>query len=238
MTEVASASSASSIATHPSGEDQKVLDIQIISDNICPFCALGKKKIEAAVAQLPKNIRVNYDWRPFALDETLPKPGVNKMQRYEAKFGASRIEGMLKQMKQNGLPYGINFSYGGKVGNTLDSHRLIEWSKTPEQGGGKHTDALINSLFTGYFEQERDISDDDTLIELWTRAGLPATADEVRAFLKSDRLRKEVHEEIQDARNASVSGVPHFIIGGKYAISGAQEPNVFLHVFKKLGYTS
>jgi predicted DsbA family dithiol-disulfide isomerase len=238
MTDAAPQSSASSVSTTPAEGEQKVLDIQIISDNICPFCFLGKKKIEAAVAQLPKSVKVNYDWRPFQLDPTLPKPGVNKMQRYEAKFGASRIEGMLTQMKANGLPYGINFSYGGKVGNTVDSHRLVEWSKTPEQGGGKHTDALIQSLFTGYFEQERDISDDDTLVELWTRAGLPASAEQVRAFLKSDRLRKEVLEEIDDARNASVSGVPHFILGGKYAISGAQEPSTFLHVFKKLGYTS
>jgi predicted DsbA family dithiol-disulfide isomerase len=212
------------------------LSIQIISDNICPFCYLGKKKLEAAVARLPAgSVEVSYDWRAFELDSTLPLDGVDKMTRYRQKFGAGRIEGMVAMMKNNGRPYGIEFDYGGKVGNTVNSHRLVEFSKSDSQGGGKLTDDLINVLFKSYFEQQGDISDIDTLVRIGVEAKLPASEAELRTFLKGDGLRKEVLAEIEDARNAEISGVPFFILNGKYTVSGAQEPEVFLDIFKKIG---
>ncbi len=129
----------------------------------------------------------------------------------------------------------INFSYGGTIGNTVNSHRLIEFSKQASQGGGAKTDALVNALFTRYFEQEKDISADETLISAAQEAGLPASKEELTTFLRSDALRKEVEAEMAHAAQAGVTGVPHFVINGKYAVSGAQEPDTFLHIFKKAG---
>jgi len=230
----------SSLHTHPTRSNMtdpaKTLDIQVISDNICPFCYLGKKKLEAAVSKLPSDVNVKIDWHPFQLDPTLPTPGVNKMQRYEAKFGGpQRVASMLEGMKANGAKWGINFSYGGNIGNTVDSHRLVEFSKQEAQGGGKHTDALINALFKRYFEQEADISSHDVLVSAAAEAGLPASEEELRTFLRSDELKKAVQLEMVSASQAGISGVPHFIVNGKYAVSGAQEPETFLAVFKKAG---
>jgi len=214
----------------------KTLDIQIVSDNICPFCYLGKKKVEAAVAQLPKDVKVHIEWRPFQLDPMLPAPGVNKLVRYATKFGGQeRVNGMLENMKAHGAKWGINFSFGGNIGNTVDSHRLVEFSKQPAQGGGAHTDALINALFKRYFEEEQDLSTPDVLVSAAREAGLPASEEELRTFLRSDQLRKEVLGDMASAAEAGISGVPHFIVNGQYAISGAQEPDTFLAVFKKAG---
>lgn len=213
----------------------KVIDVQIISDNICPFCYLGKKKLEAASKLLPPGVTLRYDWRPFQLDPTLPgNPGMNKLERYEKKFGTQRVGPILEQMKKNGIPYGINFSFGGKIGNTINSHRLIEWTKSAELGQGAHTDRLITKLFHAYFESERDISDIDTLITISQEAELPVTSEEVRQFLKSDKLRSEVMAGVKDAQEADISGVPHFIIGGQYSVSGAQEPETFKKIFDKI----
>lgn len=112
-------SAATAAATSSSA---KHISIQIISDNICPFCFLGKKKIELAVARLPADVKVSYEWRPYQLDETLPVPSMNKMERYTAKFGAVRVGGMLEQMKINGKNYGINFDYGQNIQQQHSTH--------------------------------------------------------------------------------------------------------------------
>lgn len=186
------------------------------------------------MSRLPSDVKVTYDWRPYELDPTLPSPGVNKMQRYASRFGP-RFGEMIEQMKERGRPYNIAFSYGGNVGNTVNSHRLVELSKTSRGGNGSHTDALINELFRRYFEQEGDISNNDVLVDVASKAGLPLSKEEVKTFLEGDELRKEVTDAIADARDAGISGVPHFIINGKYSISGAQEPETFLSIFSKLG---
>jgi predicted DsbA family dithiol-disulfide isomerase len=211
------------------------LSIQIISDTICPFCVLGKKKIEAAVAKLPKDVKVTYDWRPFQLDPTLPKPGISKLTRYTQKFGKARMESLFGGVKENGKVWGVNFDFGGNVGNTVDSHRLVEFSKTEEQGGGKHTDALMTALFRAYFEEKKDLSSEDVLIEAAGIAGLPASKEHLQTFLRSDQLRKDVLQDAEAAAEAGISGVPHFIINQQYAVSGAQDPDTFLDIFKKAG---
>ena len=215
----------------------RTLHIQIISDNICPFCYLGKKKIEAAVSKLPKDVKVTYDWLPFELDPTLPTTSVDKMTRYKQKFGAQRLDGMLAGMKAHGKAWGIDFDYGDKIGNTINSHRLVEFSKTPAGGSGAQTDALINALFASYFEKQGDIASEDMLVAAALQAKLPVSEDALRSFLRSDALRAEVLKEVRHAQSEEITGVPHFIINGKTSVSGAQEPETFLAVFKKLGFT-
>lgn len=217
--------------------DSQTVSIDIISDNICPFCYLGKKKVEAAVAKLPKDVKVEYRWHAFQLDPSLPSPGVDKQERYRNKFG-DRIGPMLQNMSQNGKQWGIDFDFGGKIGNTVNSHRLMAFSQQPSQGGGAHTDALVNVLFTGYFEQQADLSSEEFLVASARKAGLPATEEELRTFLRGDELRNEVEREVEYAQQTGIGGVPHFTIKGPkgaVAVSGAQEPDTFLAVFRKAG---
>lgn len=232
-----SASAAAAVVAAPAMSSDRVLKIQIISDNICPFCYIGKKKIEAAVSRLPKDVRVQYEWMPFELDPTLPTTSIDKLTRYRQKFGAQRVESMLSVMTAHGKAWGINFNYGGNMGNTINSHRLVEFSKTPAGGNGAHTDALINALFASYFENRGDIASEDMLVAAALQAKLPASEAELRSFLRSDALRAEVHREVRAAQAAEITGVPHFVINGKTSVSGAQEPETFLAIFKKLGFT-
>jgi len=208
----------------------KVVKIDIISDNICPWCYVGKKRLEKALKQVdPNKAKIEINWRPFFLDPTLPKPGVDKMAHYAKKFGKQRAAQMLPHMKEVGKADGINFSYGGKIGNTMNSHRLVEFAKQK----GKQNE-MIDTLFAYYFEQERDIADDAVLVEAATKAGLDKA--EVTKFLAGDEFRHHVEEDVQKAHSDNdVSGVPYFVIDGKYEFSGAQEPEVFTSIFKKIG---
>lgn len=204
---------------------------------ICPFCLLGKKKIEAAVSKLPADVKVTYEWRPFQLDPTLPTPGTDKQTRYAQKFGA-RIGPMLQQLTATGKGWGIDFNFTGKIGNTLNAHRLVEWSKQAAQGGGAHTDALMNALMSGYHEHNADLASESDLVAAAKTAGLPASEEQVRAFLRGDELRAHVEQDVRNAQDADISGVPHFLIeakGQSIPVSGAQEPDTFVHVFKTLG---
>jgi len=135
---------------------------------------------------------------------------------------------MLPHMIGVGKQEGINFSYGGRTGNTRNSHRLITWAA--QQG---KEDEIVEKLFNYYFEQERDITDLNTLVEAATAVGLDGT--KARAMLESDQLRDVVNQEIQEAYHKGVSGVPSFDINGRYTFSGAQDVDFFLEVFRKLG---
>jgi predicted DsbA family dithiol-disulfide isomerase len=113
-----------------SSEKVQAITISIVSDTVWPWCFVGKRRLEAAVAKLdPKRVRVQVDWRPFQLDPTTPETSVNKLERYYKKFGKARTDSMIPHMKTTGKESGIEFSYGGKLGNTLKSHMLIEYAK-------------------------------------------------------------------------------------------------------------
>jgi predicted DsbA family dithiol-disulfide isomerase len=187
---------------------------------------VGKRRLEKAVSKLdPKKVKVEVNWLPFFLDRTLPTPGKNKLEHYHKKFGKARTEQMLPHMVQTGKREGINFNYGGKIGNTLNSHRLIELAKKK----GK-LDGMIETLFSYYFEQEKDISDDAVLVEAAVKVGMDK--DEVAKFLKSDEMKDEIEKMTEES---GISGVPHFIVDNKFEFSGAQDPEFILSVFRRLG---
>jgi predicted DsbA family dithiol-disulfide isomerase len=215
-----------------SSNDKKVLNIDIISDNICPFCYVGKKRLEKALESVDKNkTEININWLPFELDPTLPTQSINKLEHYKKKFGPARTAQMLPYMKETGKGEGINFSYGGNIGNTINSHRLVEWAKKQNQ-----QDQMINALFRAYFEEEKDIADINTLADIAASIGLDRAA--ALSFLQGDQYRDEVVKEIGVAKQAEISGVPHFKFNNTIEISGAQDSQYFVHVLKKLGYTS
>jgi len=125
--------------------------------------------MEEALKKLPAECKVTIEWKPFFLDPSAPSPGVNKLEHYHKKFGKGRVDSMVPYMKEQGAKVGIKFSYGGKVGNTLDSHRLVEFAKKK----GKQ-DECIEKLMSYYFEQEKDISDKKVLAQAANEIGIDA----------------------------------------------------------------
>lgn len=168
-------------------------------------------------------------WRPYELNSALPKgAGVNKMEMYKQKFGEARIQPMIDRMAKVARDVGIEMSYGGNVGNTFDSHRLVWYAF--EVGGAELQDKVINSIFQAYFEEEKCLSDHDVLKDCAERASLDA-AD---LLSNSELGLKETRKEMSEFARMNRGGVPLFILNRKYSVSGAQESDVFIELFEDL----
>ncbi|KAI1808565.1 DSBA oxidoreductase [Daldinia bambusicola] len=208
--------------------------IKIVSDTVCPWCYVGKKRLDRAIDLYRKAYPDGKDdtftvsWFPFYLDPTSPKKGVPVVERMVQRFGADRLEAMQKRLELIGREEGINFSFKGKIGNTRDSHRLIQLGKTK---GNDVESRVVLELFKTYFEGEGDITSHDTLIDAAEKAGLDKA--EVKDWLSSDKGGKEVDEEVQQAYARDIHGVPHFTIQDKYIIGGAEDPQTFLEAFAR-----
>jgi predicted DsbA family dithiol-disulfide isomerase len=191
--------------------------IDVISDVVCPWCFLGKKRLEKALALRP-DIPVEVRWRPYQLDPTIPEGGVDRKEYMERKFGTDgRLGSIHERLSRLGADEGIAFAFDAilRSPNTLDAHRLIRWSFAY---GGQ--DELVDALFRAYFEQGRDIGDRATLVTIAEETGFDP--DEARAFLAGADAADLVRQEIGMAQEIGVQGVPFFIFGGKYAVSGAE----------------
>jgi predicted DsbA family dithiol-disulfide isomerase len=174
------------------------------------------------------SIRVR--WKPFQLNPGMPKEGMDRREYREKKFGGSaRVEEMDRRMIAVGQEEGIPFALDRirKAPNTFDAHRLL-WRAEREGLQEKVSDGLFRAFFT----EGRDIGDRSVLTEIGAGAGLER--DALRSFLESDEGTKDVHEEERRAREIGVDAVPTFIIGGKFLVSGAQNPEVFLEAFRSL----
>jgi predicted DsbA family dithiol-disulfide isomerase len=222
------------------------ISIDIISDTVCPWCFVGKRRLEKAIASHQKShpdTKFTIAWHPFYLDPTAGK-AEDKMARYERKFGKPRMAQMIPYMKQIGDSVGIKFEYGGKTGNTRDSHRLIEEAG---QKGLDVQDKLVNALFHSYFEVNEDITSQDVLARIAAEVGLFSSKEEALEFLKSEKRGPEVDKEVDfNQYRRGISGVPHFIIEGSNSgkqgtdnlgeieVGGAQDPKVFENIFSQL----
>lgn len=154
------------------------------------------------------------------------------MDRYKQKFGESNVKRMLPQMIDTGKQEGIHFSFGGKIGSTFDSHRLLYYVKQRENGEKNQND-LINILFHVYFEQEQDLSDHQVLIKAAEQIGFDS--HQIKEFLQSNKYKKEVEDEINQSQKQNITGVPHFRINDRIELSGAQDPQTFIQAFRKAG---
>ncbi|KAK4704445.1 hypothetical protein P7C70_g1767, partial [Phenoliferia sp. Uapishka_3] len=193
-------------------------------------------RIQSAISQakaenLPLDFSIKFE--PFLLDPTLPdSPGVSKLARYESRFGGpEKVKTMIDAMAERGRGEGINFSYGGLISQTTNSHRLI--TKAREVKGEAGQLAIVDRLFKTYFEEEGDPGSFELLSRDAESAGI-MTKEEALAFLRTDELKKEVQEEIVKAQQKGISGVPFTTLQNKWGISGAQETETFLEVFRKL----
>lgn len=155
--------------------------------------------------------------------------GIDKTEYYKAKFGEDRTAVIFDRLSQVGKATGINFKFGGKTGNTRDSHRLIQLGKSKSPAMQTR---VVEELFSAYFENEGDITSHEVLKNAGVRAGLDE--NEVKEWLASDKGGKAVDEEVERAQQNQISGVPNFTIQGKYEVGGAQDPGVFLRLFEKI----
>jgi predicted DsbA family dithiol-disulfide isomerase len=197
------------------------------------WCYVGKKRLEKGIAEYKaknpgSNDTFSTNWFPFYLDPSAPK-SIDKQERYESKFGKERTTMMQERLSEIGRVEGINFKYGGRTGNTRDSHRLIQLGKTK---GPQMQTRVIEELFAAYFENEQDITRQDILIEAGVKAGLDEK--EAREWLEGGNGGPEVDKEVQDAVEQSISGVPNFTINDRFEIGGAQEPAAFVQIFERL----
>jgi len=195
----------------------ETLTIDVVSDVVCPWCYLGEKRLEAALAE--DNAPVSVRWRPYQLDPTIPKSGLDRAEYMAKKFGR---DGRLKTVHDNlvrlGAEAGIAFAFDKieRSPNTLDAHRLIRWGASAGVQG-----ALVDRLFRAYFTQGRDIGDRAVLIDIASGCGLEA--DIVAKLLLEGADEDVVRREIAEAQAIGVTGVPFFIFAGRLAVPGAQD---------------
>ncbi|MBM3644997.1 MAG: DsbA family oxidoreductase [Alphaproteobacteria bacterium] len=200
--------------------------VDIVSDTICPWCYIGKRRFERAL-ELSGRDDVAISWRPFQLNPDMPVEGMTRDDYVRAKFGGGdRPRQIYQAVADSGREAGIEFQFSRikRTPNTILSHRLIQWgARTGRQ------DAVVDRLFRAYFEDGRDIGDLDTLVQCAVEAG--AEAGEAREYLVSDEGRSEVVSADVYARRLGINGVPCFIVNRKYAVSGAQPASAFVEVF-------
>ncbi len=205
------------------------MQIDVISDTVCPWCFIGKRRLDQAVAQRP-DLGIEVQWRPYQLDPNVPREGVDRREYFRAKFGdGERVKGMSETLQAYGAELGIAFAFdkAEKRPNTIDSHRLIRWASSVGV-----QDAVVEALFKAYFEQGRDIGDAAVLTEIAADCGMDAEL--VEELLASDADIDLVMREAGLAGQMGVQGVPAFVLESKYVLVGAQDTEALVRVFDKV----
>jgi len=197
--------------------------IDVISDAICPWCWIGKRQLEAALALLDQRFTVH--WRPYQLNPDMPPEGVDRPAYRAAKFGSlARSAEADARVAEAGRAVGLEFRHDRmlRTPNTIKAHRLIRWA-------GPRQDAMVETLFQAYFHDGEDIGDDTTLARLAAQAGL----DGAEAYLASPAEDAEVRAEDAQFRRIGISGVPSFALDGRVMFSGAWPAERMAEIFAR-----
>lgn len=211
------------------------LNIDIVSDVVCPWCYIGKRHVEQAIVQWQEkhpDAPVNVRWHPFQLNPDLPLEGTDRKGYLEAKFGGpERAKEIYARVAAAGRNAGLDLNFDGikRQPNTLAAHALIAYAQTAN--GGAHADAVAERLFKAYFVDGEFIGDPDVLVAIATECGLDA--DATRAVLSERATLDQIAALDVNVRQQGVSGVPYFIFNGKVALSGAQPPDMLLAAMEK-----
>ncbi len=205
--------------------------IEIWSDVVCPWCYVGKRNLEAALAGFPHADRVTVEWRSFELDPTTPKRVELSMDEVlERKYGMSPDQAVAanRQMTELAATVGLDYHLDRvQIGNTFDAHRLIHLAAHEGRGG-----AMKERLLRAYFTEGRAISDPGTLAELAGEVGLDPTR--VAEVLATDEYGDEVRADEARAVELGATGVPFFVLDGRFGIPGAQPPDVLLRMLHRV----
>jgi predicted DsbA family dithiol-disulfide isomerase len=204
-----------------------MLTIDVISDVICPWCFIGKRRLEKALRDRAASVR----WHPFQLNPDMPREGTDRKSYRIAKFGSwERSQELDARVAAAGRGEGIAFNFDkmARTPNTLDAHRTI-WLA----GVRGVQDSVVEALFLAYFTDGRDLSDRATLAGIAAEAGLDRAG--VDGLLAGDGGLDVVSAGKERARRLRVSGVPFFVVNGRVALSGAQPPELFRQAFEQAG---
>ncbi len=195
------------------------LTIDVVSDVVCPWCFIGKKRLEKALALRP-DTPVEVRWHPYFLNDWVPREGISRDAYLTKKFGSpERYKSIAGRVADAAAAEGLTYNVGGiaRQPNTLDCHRLILWARNAGDPG-----RMKQRLMELYFTEGADLTDREVLVQAAADCGMdPAVT---RDLLASDRDVERVTQEAEQAKEAGIDGVPCFILGGVMAVSGAQDP--------------
>lgn len=203
--------------------------LEIYSDPICPWCYIGKARLDRALESRPDH-PFEVRWQPFQLNPDMPQDGMDRAEYMALKFGDDQAvivahRPVIEAAEEAGLTLALPAIT--RTPNTLDAHRVIHWA-----GLEGRQSAMVSALFRAYFREGRDIGDRDTLLDLARQSGLDQSM--IARLLASDADRVLIREADRMARARGISGVPFFVIDGKYAVSGAQPVQVWQNVIDEL----
>ena len=206
------------------------LKIDIVSDVVCPWCAIGYKKLSKAMEDLNEEILFEVNWKPYELHPEIPTEGFNKEEYYKIKFGNSngsrdRFNHLTEEGKKAGLEF--NFDKSKNLPNTFLAHRLLWFSRSKDM-----QDVIAEALFHAYFTEGRDIGSINELISISTENGLQKS--EIKDFFKTDVGSDEILREELRAKEMKIFSVPTYIFNKKYMLVGGQEANTFKSYMKKV----
>lgn len=201
--------------------------IDVVSDIICPWCFLGKRRLDAALAALDMDVFIR--WRPYMLDPTIPPEGLDRHTYLLNKFGAEKVktihDPLIEAGKELDVPY--HFDLITRTPNTLDAHRLIRWAHTVDR-----QNEMVERLFMAYWSEGKNVGDRDVLAHCAGEAGI--NAQQIRELLDTEQDVAETKAEIQHATNIGVTGVPTYILAQSYALVGAQSPAVLIDAISRV----
>ncbi len=205
------------------------MELDIVIDVVCPWCFVGKRQLDKALAQRPGIVsKVRY--RPYQLSAETPAEGVDRAEHYARKFGDSpQYKAAREHLLQLGKELGINFDFESecRIANTLDAHRLIRWAMTPGV-----QEEVAEGLMKAYFEDCAFLGDHSLLVEVARDAGMDGEL--VQELLSSDKDKDLIAGEVRQAHQMGIQGVPMFIFNGNAGVSGAQDASVLVQVIDKL----
>ena len=207
-----------------------MVTLDIISDPICPWCYIGKARLDQAIAETGID-PFEVSWRIFQLNPTMPPEGMDRQEYLETKFGGPEgAERVYSHVRRTAAETGLDLKFDAikRTPNTFDAHRLIRWAGTTG-----NQSAVVQQLFHRYFEQGEDISDHQVLLDVAVAAGMERAV--VAKLLAGDADREVLTEEEQAARRMGVGGVPCFVIDGRYVLHGAQDVATWKKVIAELG---
>jgi len=209
----------------------KHLTIDIVSDVVCPWCAIGYGNLRQALNQLERNIQVDVQWHPFQLNPYMGKEGQEINEHLGEKYGLNeqQLADNKQRIQEVGAQAGIDFNFDqrSRIYNTLDCHVLLHFANE----SGKQTELKL-ALFKAYFSEGKDISDREVLVDIAASVGIETQA--VLAALDDDEIREVVKQEEAQFKQMGIQSVPAFIINNKYLISGGQPVEAFVQGLQEI----
>ena len=204
------------------------MTIDVFADIACPWCYIGEARLEAALRQRP-GLGIERRWRPFQLQPDLPRKGAPRDAFFEQKFGGrDRMDAAFAHVAEAGEEAGLRFDFDRLAGapNTTDAHRLVLLAATYEREW-----EAVDALFEGYFAEGRDLNDAEDLVAIAEHAGVPGA--DARALLSDERFVAEVDRSQEIARRSGIGGVPLYLFGDQFALSGAQPVETFVRALDR-----